>query len=275
MSEFGKKLKNELYKLEFTQSQLAERLGISQGAVANWINGNRQPKIDTVKEISKILGVDLLVDFDGPSVDFKADFPEKLKSVMFNKRINQVELAEKLNISTSTVNHYLTGRRMPRLPDIERMGNILGADLFHDVKEKAQDDSVVSFELLNLNDAKESDLVNFKNLNEVFTVDRDWFKSVFHKEPTSSMKIIFAGCESMSPTFKAGDFLLVDTSETCLKDGVFVFRSNDRLFIKRLQVLPDSVVAISDNSKYLPFDLTPDNTTIIARVIDLWKHELP
>lgn len=275
MSEFGEKLKDTLYKLEFTQSQLAERLGVSQGAVANWVNGKRQPKADTIKDVSKILGVDLSVDFDESSVDFKKEFPEKLKTIMFNKRINQVELAEKLNISTSTVNHYLTGRRVPRVPDIERMGGILGVDLFHGVDERTQDNSVVSFELLNLNDAKESDLINFNNLNEVFTVDRDWFRSVFNKEPTSAMKIIFAGCESMTPTFKAGDFLLVDTSETRIKDGVFVFRSNDRLFIKRLQVLPDKVMAISDSAKYLPFELNLDKTAIIARVIDLWKHELP
>ena len=274
MSEFGKKLKETLYQLEFTQSQLAERLGISQGAVANWVNGKRQPKLNMIKQISQVLGVDLLSDIDLPSTEYKDDFAQRLKNAMFDQRINQVDLANKLEVSTSTVNHYITGRRVPRLPDIERINNILGINLL-DETPVIQDDSVVSFELLNLNDAKESDLINFKNLTEVFTVDRDWFRSVFNKEPTSTMKIIFAGCESMQPTFKAGDFLLVDTLETNIKDGVYVFRINDRLFIKRLQVLPDKIMAISDNAKYLPFDIDTNEVEVIARVIDLWKHELP
>ena len=204
------------------------------------------------------------------------DFSEKLKQTMINLKVNQVELPGRLGVSTATVNHYLQARRTPRVGDIDKMGKILGVDFFTNSEIKPSSESSVSFDILDLNGAslKQSDIQTYENLNEVFTVDRKWFIKAFGKEPTETMKIVFAGCESMTPTFNAGDFLLVDTAHTFIKDGVYVFTTESRLFIKRLQVLPDRIVAISDNNHYLTFDL-PKKVHVVARVIDMWKHEIP
>ena len=78
----------------------------------------------------------------------------------------------------------------------------------------------------------------------------------------------------MQPTFKQGDFLLVDTADTTLNDGVYIFKVADQLFIKRLQLLPGKILAISDNKKYESFEL-PSDAVIVAKVIDLWKHDTP
>lgn len=43
-------------KAGLTQKQLAEKLGVAQGAVANWEAGDRKPNIVTLKKIAKILG---------------------------------------------------------------------------------------------------------------------------------------------------------------------------------------------------------------------------
>ena len=88
------------------------------------------------------------------------------------------------------------------------------------------------------------------------------------------MKIVFAQCESMQPTFTQGDFLLVDTADTNINDGVYIFKVDDRLFIKRLQIMPGKILTISDNKKYESFNL-PSDAVIIAKVIDLWKHDTP
>ena len=144
------------------------------------------------------------------------DFSEKLKQTMINLKVNQVELAGRLGVSTATVNHYLQARRTPRVGDIDKMGKILGVDFFTNSEIKPSSESSVSFDILDLNGAslKQSDIQTYENLNEVFTVDRKWFIKAFGKEPTETMKIVFAGCESMTPTFNAGDFLLVDTAHT-------------------------------------------------------------
>jgi phage repressor protein C with HTH and peptisase S24 domain len=102
------------------------------------------------------------------------------------------------------------------------------------------------------------------------SIDEDKFQELFKCAPTDSMKIINIKGDSMTPTFKDNDFILVDIANTVLADGVFVFRVNDELYVKRLQRLPNKVVALSDNSNYIPFDL-PENTEIVARVVCAWQ----
>lgn len=39
-----------------TQVVLAEKLGVSQGAISNWENGDRKPDVFMMKRIAEILG---------------------------------------------------------------------------------------------------------------------------------------------------------------------------------------------------------------------------
>ena len=52
-----------------TQVVLAEKLGVSQGAVSNWENGDRKPDVFMMKRIAEILGctVDELLTEPKPS----------------------------------------------------------------------------------------------------------------------------------------------------------------------------------------------------------------
>lgn len=52
-----------------TQAVLAEKLGVSQGAVSNWENGDRKPDVFMMKRIAEILGctVDELLTEPKPS----------------------------------------------------------------------------------------------------------------------------------------------------------------------------------------------------------------
>lgn len=42
-------------KAGLTQAQLAEKLGVAQGAIANWEAGDRKPNIVMLKKLSVIL----------------------------------------------------------------------------------------------------------------------------------------------------------------------------------------------------------------------------
>lgn len=67
--------KKRMRDMGITQSVLAERLGVTQGAVAHWLSGRRSPDIPTLERILKALdlaplGIRLVaVDdaFDGQS----------------------------------------------------------------------------------------------------------------------------------------------------------------------------------------------------------------
>ena len=199
---------------------------------------------------------------------------EIVKQELKDKGIKNAEFARTLGVLPQSVNNWLNRSGIPnaKLSDV---ANAIGVSIDYLLTgDNKSNTNTVSFELLNIKDYQASDLAKFDNIHDVFTVDRDWFVEVFKKQPTPSMKIVFANCESMQPTFKQGDFLLVDTASTTLNDGVYIFEVDDQLFIKRLQIIPGKVLAISDNKKYESFDL-PADAVIIAKVTDLWKHDTP
>lgn len=53
----GEKIKAARQKIGITQKQLAERLGTSPQNLAQYENGKRQPKIETLEKIASALGV--------------------------------------------------------------------------------------------------------------------------------------------------------------------------------------------------------------------------
>ncbi len=198
----------------------------------------------------------------------------RINNLLKEKGISKAKLARSIDTLPQTLGNWMMRGRVPNNM-VVRIAEALevSADYLLTGDNKPNINTV-SFELLNIADYNASALAKFDDVHDVFTVDRDWFISVFNKHPTPSMKIVFAQCESMQPTFTAGDFLLVDTASTNIVDGVYIFRVDDQMFIKRLQVMPGKVLAISDNKKYESFDL-PSDAVIVARVTDLWKHDTP
>ena len=92
---------------------------------------------------------------------------------------------------------------------------------------------------------------------------QDWL----HKRGLSpeSLGIIYAVGDSMQPTFSDGDVLLLDLNQKRAQDGkIFVLRSEEYLYVKRLQILPGRIQIVSDNPKYQPFEVTSDDA-------DLWS----
>ncbi|MEG3640697.1 XRE family transcriptional regulator [Magnetococcus sp. PR-3] len=89
--------------------------------------------------------------------------------------------------------------------------------------------------------------------------------------------MILAQGDSMFPTFNDGDVLLLDMGQREAVDGkVFVLRSDEHLFVKRLQILPGRIQIVSDNPKYSPVEVTSEQRElweIVGRVV--WVgHEL-
>ncbi len=88
----------------------------------------------------------------------------------------------------------------------------------------------------------------------------------------ASSEIIFARGDSMEPTIKQGDSLLVDTSKKEVYDGtLYCINLNGQLYAKRLQkISQNSIAVISDNLKYkiVEIDLTKetDRLEIIGEI---------
>lgn len=78
--------------------------------------------------------------------------------------------------------------------------------------------------------------------------------------------------DSMSPTLKNQSVIMVNRVDDFSTDGVYVFRFDNRLMVKRLQFLPDGIKVVSDNAAYEPWaldkkEITSEDFEIIGEVV--------
>lgn len=57
MKKWNELAKARMKELKLTQETLAEKVGVTQGAVAHWISGRREPDLDTIGRILSVLGL--------------------------------------------------------------------------------------------------------------------------------------------------------------------------------------------------------------------------
>nr|WP_217905062.1 S24 family peptidase [Vibrio vulnificus] len=61
--------------------------------------------------------------------------------------------------------------------------------------------------------------------------------------------------DSMAPTLKNQSIVMVNRVDGFSTDGIYVFRYDNRLMVKRLQFLPNGIKVVSDNSSYEAWEL--------------------
>jgi transcriptional regulator with XRE-family HTH domain len=96
------------------------------------------------------------------------------------------------------------------------------------------------------------------------------FKEHFH------LKMVTGWGQSMAPTIKHRDPLLVDVSVREFSgDGIYMFSWEGHLYIKRLQWIGDEQISmLSDNPRHPPQTIRADDTFIQARVLLVWNAHL-
>ena len=63
-------IRYHLDKSGMEQSELAEKLGVSQSSISHWINGNKYPRIDTIERIAELFNVRKSDITDEPHIGF-------------------------------------------------------------------------------------------------------------------------------------------------------------------------------------------------------------
>jgi len=85
----------------------------------------------------------------------------------------------------------------------------------------------------------------------------------------TDLEAIHVDGESMEPTLQDGSIVFLDRDQTNInKDGIFVASTTAGLFIKRIRQRADGMVElISDNKSYSPELLSPEEVSIVGKVV--------
>jgi phage repressor protein C with HTH and peptisase S24 domain len=106
---------------------------------------------------------------------------------------------------------------------------------------------------------------------EWIALRHDWIRAVCQVEP-NELTLETATGESMTPTIRDGNTLLIDTTDRTFRNfGIYVLEINGQRLVKRVQRKHDgSLVLISDNTAYQPDAVdkaAADDVRVIGRVV--------
>ncbi|GKX58373.1 S24 family peptidase [Leminorella grimontii] len=89
-------------------------------------------------------------------------------------------------------------------------------------------------------------------------------KLMFSNRPASSIRMVTVCGDSMSGTIAPGDSIFIDVTKNYFSgDGIYVFVFKNTLHVKRLQMMPDHLLVISDNPAYREWKITEENEHLL------------
>lgn len=109
---------------------------------------------------------------------------------------------------------------------------------------------------------------------ENMSLDANWVRNNLTYTKIDNLKLISGRGDSMAPTIRSGDAVLVDSGVTTVEDdAIYFFLMRGKLQIKRIQRGLDGLTIISDNSQYPPIEVPgerEEDITVLAQIIYWW-----
>ena len=88
--------------------------------------------------------------------------------------------------------------------------------------------------------------------HEDFSIRKEWVRHVLGIEQPENLVMTIAATDSMDPTIRIGDILLIDTTTTTFtSDAVTLFRMREATILRRIQTLATGTIILkADNPAY-------------------------
>lgn len=204
-----------------------------------------------------------------------SSFSERLANIFRERDITQQEAAQKVGVSRQAIARWLNGSSENGSSEPERAKIVALAEFLRLPPAYLMFGESGAFDSVELNDnmisipvldvqggcwpaGRENTVVSMVMLLKVM---KDWVLSRCPNANLFKLHIINAFGDSMEPTIKEGDFIIVDTSKTNVAaDGIYAIQAGQETFIKRIQRQIDgSVLLLSDNPHYQPYKVPPED----------------
>ena len=94
--KIGKFIAENRKKKKLTQSELAEKLGVTDRSISNWENGKNMPDLSLFKPLCDILGITINELMSGENIN-KQEYNQKLEENL----INTIDYIGKKNVESN------------------------------------------------------------------------------------------------------------------------------------------------------------------------------
>lgn len=213
---------------------------------------------------------------------------ERIRKIRQECDLTIFQLSDKIGIPNRTISNYERGERKPSVEYLTLLYEHLNAnpewllsgrgEMFTDkektsLQAKVSADEFTFYQKMNLDAAAGyGAIAEDEEIEDYIAFKKDWANKHI-SSPKNAIRVLTAKGDSMEPTIKNGDLLLVDISQSEAKsDNIYVLRIDHSLVVKRIQRLPgNKLQVISDNKNYEPYvvDLSDESqeTVIIGKVL--------
>lgn len=162
--------------------------------------------------------------------------------------IRNIELAETLGVSTSTIQNWRARGKIPehiitKAKEISLLGSLYPSPGYVSIKLY---DVEVS--------AGNGSLVENEDPSTALLFSEKYIRKDLGYNPENVFLLSVRG-DSMEPTLKNQSIVMVNKIDDFASDGIYVFRFEGALLVKRLQFFSEIIRIVSDNSKYEPWDI--------------------
>tara|TARA_R110000822_G_scaffold295103_1_gene417254 strand:- start:93 stop:746 length:654 start_codon:yes stop_codon:yes gene_type:complete len=183
---------------------------------------------------------------------------ERLKSRMKERKTTQEDLAAILDISQSSVGHYVSGRRNPRKAVLEKMADELevSMDWLLGKTELPPIDKREFFPVPVLSAADAAQMLSNPKGGEYdmefIPVSNKWIRD--QKHVAEKLCVCIVEDDAMAPKLNVGDKVVIDRACKEFSNGkVFALLVNDAIYIRRaVQGLAGSSWTLSSDNKENP-----------------------
>ena len=205
----------------------------------------------------------------------KPDFAERLTALAKQKG-GTAALAQSAGISKRTLEKWLSGETQPKADALKKIAKETGVDLNWLITGEgspeggsSSTDLVFVPQLPVRASAGAGAVVEQEQPAAMLAFSRRWLRE--HGVSPSHASVITVWGDSMEPTLRDGDLVLVDTGQNePHREGIYVLRMGEDLLIKRLAFGLDHITIISDNPA-IKDEVVPrerlDDLAIIGRVV--------
>ncbi len=195
------------------------------------------------------------------------NFNEKVMDVLrdyvsqrHNGKINAASRALGLK-DPSILSQWLNGKRVPSLSAIGPALDIIGAIFL------PPNGTIIDYDLIPKVSAKAGAGASLETSDEtegLYAFRKD-FMGLQHISVANSIMMDVVG-DSMEPLLSEGDTLLIDKSDTEIRDGkIYVVTLGDELRVKRIHKSLNGLILRSDNRRYPDIDVEgPDLETFVV-----------
>ena len=203
----------------------------------------------------------------------------RFKEVRDFMGFSQQEFADKLEEKRHKIADIETGKQKVPIELAEKLEDIFHINPWWLLTGKGQmllkennlvisNDNNYNIDLLSVRAGAGEGIYNYViETVDTISLDKNFFRTPIN---TNKVKGIQVDGDSMEPTLRDGDYVLIDETTTFGVNGIYAIQLGGQILIKRLQFKMDgTVLIISDNSKYQSETFNPIENQLPFQVLGL------